>query len=366
MDPRTFEWPPYKRARNISNFVDPWIPPTPDFLPAHAVWPKVADNVDEAPNEPISSSPRKKLSEALRKVFKLKRNATDSPRQNIHDPDVESHHHRERSDIWALSFEDVPESRWRAYGLYRWPTVNGIEVHNSAGENSTPSPTPYRQLQLGEEVDYDALMRNLCSPGGMTLYPERWIRGLKHPSLPPEPADWRLPGRGQPLPFPWECQLNRNLKRSVSGTAPLFWNIQRRDQVMWGGPENICIPISNSEIAEPATYPLITHMFISAVACADAGFPWKFLIINPRGIKVLDVIDAIHENFHQMVWPHEFTSWNEDRRTRAEFEYKLRGGELNAMDGLRRIDYLCGQTCFRGLEYNPDRTGWILYVGPHW
>ncbi|KAJ7828743.1 hypothetical protein B0H14DRAFT_2366954, partial [Mycena olivaceomarginata] len=167
-----------------------------------------------------------------------------------------------------------------------------------------------------------------------------------------------------PLPFPWECHLNRYLKRAASGSAPLHWNIRTR-AFLYGGPNDITIPLLSTDLAEPATFPLITHMYISAVACTNIDFPWKFMVVNAAGIRVRDVLDAIIDNFQCYVFRGEYERWPEARQKRAELEWRLRGGEAKR-DGLRRLDYLCGQHCFRGLEPNPDRTGWTLYVGSDW
>ncbi|KAJ7152353.1 hypothetical protein C8R46DRAFT_1228593 [Mycena filopes] len=260
----------------------------------------------------------------------------------------------------AVKVDEPPLSEWQAFGVYSRPTVNGVEVHNTF----TPSPTPYRVFEL-DQVDPEEIFRSLLSPGG-NIHPELWIRGLEHPSLPPPPTGWPLPRPGEPLPFPWECELNPFLIRTDCGPAPIYWNVRSGEfAILYGGPLDISIPLSGADLAQPATRPLVTHMYISGLALAESGFPWKFMVVNPAGIRVRDLLMAIHENFQHFVFRAEYESWTPERQRHAELEWAMRGGDKRR-DGLRRVDYLCGQLCFRGLSWNLDRTGWVLHVGPEW
>jgi hypothetical protein len=149
----------------------------------------------------------------------------------------------------------------------------------------------------------------------------------------------------------------------------VYWNISwgtSSHTSLYGGSNGVSIPLSAAALAEPATFPLLTHMYISAVACTDAGFPWKFMVMNPAGILVRDVYNAITDNFRRHVFLAEYENWSSERQQRATLEWRLRWGQQEPQDGLRRMDYLGGQLFFRGLEYNPDRTGWILYMGSKW
>ncbi|KAJ7189460.1 hypothetical protein GGX14DRAFT_383227 [Mycena pura] len=257
------------------------------------------------------------------------------------------------------STKQLPLSEWRAFGAYSRPTVNGVDVHNTF----TPSPTPYRELDP-DEVDVEEVFRSLRSPSGAT-HPERWVRGIKHPALPQNP-NWHVPGPNEPLPFPWECQLNPFLQASVTGPAPVYWNILKsRGMVLFGGPLDVSIPLAPQDLAQPATFPLVTHMYISGLGLAAARFPWKFCVVNAAGVRVRDVFDAILINFFELVFPAEVAQWAPERLARAKLEFQLRGGDV-ATDGLRRMDCLGGQLYFRGLAPNPDRTGWLLFVGPEW
>ncbi|KAJ6493440.1 hypothetical protein C8R45DRAFT_187581 [Mycena sanguinolenta] len=346
MDPRTTTWPAYKWPRDIDNFNEPWVP-SPDSFSWNVGLPQV-QVVAHQPTPPGPERTKRNIFSTLR-LFKAR---------GAHDESKRSPAPSAAYDI--PKSEEIPVSKWRAFAAYSRPVVNGVHVHNTF----TPSPTPYRTIDL-DDVDPQEIFNGLCSPGG-TEHPELWVRGLQHPSLPPRPTEWSIPRPGEPLPFPWECHLNRYLKRAVTGSAPLYWNLRAGNRaILYGGPNDVTIPLTVTDLAEPATHPLVTHMYISAVACTDAGFPWKFLIVNLNGIRVRDVVNAIVDNFHCFVFRSEYDNWGKARQRRAELEWSLRGGP-STDDGLRRLDYLCGQTCFRGLEYNPDRTGWILYMGSEW
>ncbi|KAJ7654862.1 hypothetical protein B0H17DRAFT_1099381 [Mycena rosella] len=216
----------------------------------------------------------------------------------------------------------VSLSEWRAFGAHSRPTVNGIIVHNTF----TPSPTPY--------LDVEEVFASLRSPSA--------------------------------APFPWECQINPFLAYTVCGPAPVYWNIRSGAlAILQGGPINVTIPLTAADVAQPATYPLLTHMYVSGLALSDSRFPWKFMVANPNGIRVRDVFAAILDNFQQLVFLTEYEKWGAERQRRAQLEWALRGG-AKTQDGLRRMDYLCGQLFFRGLAPNPDRTGWVLFVGGEW
>ncbi|KAJ7263648.1 hypothetical protein B0H12DRAFT_1180676 [Mycena haematopus] len=356
MDPRTTTWPDYKWPRDIDNFDEPWVPsPDSDSFGCTVPLPQVQVQVPPPHDDHEHETIRRKLRAVFRvlRIFKPRR--ADGGPVCVPAPEV-------AYDTTPRKSEELPVSKWRAFGSYSRPIVNGVHVHNTF----TPSPTPYRTLDLAS-VDPLEIFNSLRSPRG-TSHPERWVRGLQHPSLPPPPSPttWSLPLPGAPLPFPWECTLNRYLKRAVSGSAPLYWNLRAGTHaILYGGPKDVSIPLAPTDLAEPATHPLVTHMYISAVACTDAGFPWKFLVVNPKGIRVSDVFGAIVDNFQCYVFRTEYERWGAARQKRAELEWSLRGGP-ETRDGLRRLDYLCGQLCFRGLEYNPDRTGWILYMGSEW
>ncbi|KAJ3531106.1 hypothetical protein NMY22_g8292 [Coprinellus aureogranulatus] len=110
-------------------------------------------------------------------------------------------------------------------------------------------------------------------------------------------------------------------------------------------------------------------MYVNALSDdISPKFAWPFMVINPHGIKIRDVINFVHANFQEYVREREYYSWTATRRKEAararilrcsprEHPWKWQEGELDTEDDIRRIDYLGEKTLFRGLAPNPDGTG---------
>ncbi|KAF7350575.1 MYND-type domain-containing protein [Mycena sanguinolenta] len=344
MDPRTTSWPAYKWPRDIDNFNEPWVP-SPDSFSWNVGLPQVQVVVHES-TPPSPERSRRNIFNILR-LLKSRR-GHDEPK----------HSFAPNATYDVPKGGEIPVSKWRAFAAYSRPVINGVHVHNTFIPHHivhlTWRTSIHKRYSTASAAPVAQSTRSFGS-AALNTHPFLHVR-----------RSGPFPRANEPLPFPWECQLNRYLKRAVTGSAPLYWNLRAGDRaILYGGPNDVTIPLTVTDLAEPATYPLVTHMYISAVACTDAGFPWKFLIVNSNGIRVRDVVNAIVDNFHCFVFRSEYDNWGKARQRRAELEWNLRGGP-STDDGLRRLDYLCGQTCFRGLEYNPDRTGWILYMGSEW
>lgn len=109
-------------------------------------------------------------------------------------------------------------------------------------------------------------------------------------------------------------------------------------------------------------------MYIVGVADEPAAnFPWPFMITNPKGITLSNVIDAIYDNLQEFVSTEELSSWPKWKQrhalgaytARVKSQYRTKVGL-----GLRRIDYLGQRNYFRGLEPSPNKDGWLMFVGP--
>jgi hypothetical protein len=232
----------------------------------------------------------------------------------------------------------------------------------------------------------EEVFRSLTSPTGVP-HPERWKLGITHPSLPPRPTRWSTPDPTKPLPFPWEVQLNPLLEHILFGVPRLNWDIKDdisaaqlaltplEDGIREVGiRESTCL-LSEPDFAQPATYPFLTHMYVNALADDILPkFAWPFMVLNPHGIKIRDIINSIYFNFQEYVREREFYGWTVARRREAarthrkrcdpqEHPFKATAGEVDVDDDMRRIDYLGIRTLFRGLAPNPDMTGWVLYLG---
>ncbi|KAF9037079.1 hypothetical protein BJ165DRAFT_1309077, partial [Panaeolus papilionaceus] len=265
--------------------------------------------------------------------------------------------------------DKVQPHEWKQYGYWAKPHLNRVFVDNEA---TTPKPISTPALHT--------LLTSLRTEN--TAHPQNWVPGTVHPSLPSKPTRWKRPTPGAPLPFPWEVQLNPLLKHHLWGESPLKWYIARDpDDVEYalahggtaGRMESPCQP---SDLAQPATYPFLTHMHINAVAGDTApSFPWAFTIANEKGIKVGDVLNGIFKAFTTPVNPDERSSWPMGRQRAAHYAWvsrieALRGdyeqwglqvpGELMHM---LRCDAMGGVMWFRGIEPSVNGGGWMITLG---
>ncbi|KAG6907616.1 hypothetical protein DXG01_008193 [Tephrocybe rancida] len=241
----------------------------------------------------------------------------------------------------AQETDEVPLRDWKAWGYYASPSAQ----------------PPSRNT---EEV-----FQSLMDDSG-NFFPERWIRGLQHPALPPRPQRWKDPPRGAPLPFPWQCQLNPLLQHFTFGRPPLAWDISDEpNRCYLGRTTGAVIPASDADKAQPATYPFVTHMYINALG--DDPYPeyfWPFYVVNEYGITVGDVLHKIYENFQQHTSVQEYESWGNllNRKQTSDVAFHMRHGHARKQQA-RRIDILGTQSQFRGLEPHPNREGWTMFVG---
>ncbi|KAJ2912962.1 hypothetical protein MD484_g7463, partial [Candolleomyces efflorescens] len=280
------------------------------------------------------------------------------------------------SSVGRKSSTKVQPHEWKEWGYWARPLVSGFYAHNSS------SPTDYPLQHIDDsDMTVEEVLRSLTSPDG-TQHPERWKLGMTHPSLPPRPTRWSPPNPTRPLPFPWEVQLNPLLGHVLFGTPRLEWDIKeditaaslatipRED-----GTHEAALLLSDPDLAQPATYPFLTHMYVNALAeDSSPQFAWPFMVLNPHGIKIRDIINSVHDNFQECVREREYYGWTMARRREAarahrkrcdpqEHPHKAMAGDLEVNDDMRRIDYLGNRTVFRGLAPNPDMTGWVLYLG---
>ncbi|KAF9532231.1 hypothetical protein CPB83DRAFT_807418 [Crepidotus variabilis] len=255
----------------------------------------------------------------------------------------------------------VNPNEWKAYGYWALPLINGVECPNSPfiSEESISSP------------DLEQMITSLRDSNGRQ-HKDKWKPGVRHPALPPRPARWKRPQVGQPLPFPWEVQVNPMLQHHIWGPAPLSWCLCAKPQNMvFHGRATNGVPVNNADFAQPATYPFLTHMHFNAVAGDSApAFPWPFTVVNERGIKVRDVLEEIWRIFQARVAEEEHLSWPPLRREMAAWALEKRCQVLSEpgrpyRDFLRRCDSFGGIMFFRGIEPTADGCGWMISFGNH-
>ncbi|KAH8830719.1 hypothetical protein DL96DRAFT_1786160 [Flagelloscypha sp. PMI_526] len=250
------------------------------------------------------------------------------------------------------------------YAYWTHPELNRVKVDNRNWMDLHNTPS-----------EAECAFWALRSPGG-DPHPEIWPSGLVHTGIPRRPVQWQGPvSPNEPLPFPWECQLNPFLQHRPYGRSAVAWQLNLDCQVLYYGDPDVSIPLSDRDLQQPATIPLLTHMFVKAVADDNESkrFPWPFMIKNTEGgfgITVRDVFDTIHRNFNsEYVFASEWESWSYNQKRRARAGYQARIDDLRESrrieepDSLLRVDYLGPYAQFRGLQPSPDGEGWLLCIG---
>ncbi|KAI9062019.1 hypothetical protein FKP32DRAFT_1574749 [Trametes sanguinea] len=272
---------------------------------------------------------------------------------------------------------EVTPADWRAYGYWARPfLINfGLSVNNA-----TPAENP---RELGP-AEVDAMLASLRDQGGES-HPENWVPRVRHPCLPPRPDLWRTPQQS-PEPLPDEIQLNPWLVHRRTGPPPLHFDLRLRaaDVLLNGAPYDTGFelwPGMRSDFycegpngSQPATYPGVPRLRVVGILDdPQLEFAWPFTIL-PRheALPVLmrDVLDALIANFEERMTQAEVRLLSPERRSMVFRAYTRRttllvaGVACPADDGLRRVDYLGDNVCFRGLEPAPDGQGFLLCLGP--
>ena len=127
------------------------------------------------------------------------------------------------------------------------------------------------------DVDADEVFRSLRGDSG-SPHPENWVPGLSHPSLPPKPAHWGTPDISELSPTPpWECQLNPFLEHARTGLPILYFDVRLGEEsIIFETGDVRHVPVSNSNLYQPATYPFVTEVrFRFSVAAS-------LMILNER------------------------------------------------------------------------------------
>ncbi|KAI0823477.1 hypothetical protein BC628DRAFT_1449855 [Trametes gibbosa] len=268
---------------------------------------------------------------------------------------------------------EVAPAEWRAYGYWARPYINlpwGFRVNNA-----TPPDTP-RELSPAE---VDAMLAGLREPGGQT-FPENWVPRVAHFSLPPRPALWPTPPQTFD-PLPGELQLNPWLTHRPTGPSPLHFDLRlRAEDVQLNAPDTrystrrADFRVFGPNGAQPATYPGVPRLRICALAAdAQAVFWWPFTVLahhEALPVQMRDVLDALVANFEERMSLEEFNLLSDERARMLHRAYLRRtalvvgGRPCPKDDGLRRVDYLGDNICFRGLEPLPGGEGFMMFVGP--
>ncbi|KAI0659955.1 hypothetical protein C8Q70DRAFT_1065445 [Cubamyces menziesii] len=278
------------------------------------------------------------------------------------------------------SRRELTPAEWRAYGYWARPTLGPpwtMTVHNA-----TPPEHP-RELSPAE---VDAVFASLREPGAGEIFPEHWVARAQHPSLPPRPDLWPTP-RQQFDPLPGDVQLNPWLRHHVAGPPALHFDLRFRaeDALLNRPPQDFddgrrlagpraAFDVDGPNGAQAATYPGVPRLQIRVLAGdPQPEFWWPVTVLahhEALPVLVRDVLDALVANFEERMSADEVRLLSEERRLMVYRAYTRRtnlvvgGRPCPKDDGLRRVDYLGDNVCFRGLEPAPDGQGFVLFMGP--
>ncbi|KDR70796.1 hypothetical protein GALMADRAFT_229828 [Galerina marginata CBS 339.88] len=261
----------------------------------------------------------------------------------------------------------VEPHEWKEYAYWSRPILNDVMVINSPVKSEKSVSASILRERL----------KNTLGPND-SPHPETWVIGTKHPALPPRPLRWKDPVPSEPLPFPWEVQLNPLLQHHLWGPSPLTWCLSHHpfaSSTVSLGAAHSRPPCTGPDFAQPATWPFLTHMHFNAVAGDTAPtFPWPFTVENPRGIQFGDILIRIFEHFQKLVTDDERMSWPQLRQEAAWRAHHERCRMQEAFnqpmqvpwqDDMRRCDALGGVMWFRGIEPTLDGGGWMITFGTH-
>ncbi|KAH7920761.1 hypothetical protein BV22DRAFT_778543 [Leucogyrophana mollusca] len=137
----------------------------------------------------------------------------------------------------------------------------------------------------------------------------------------------------------------------------------------WIGPGQ-SVAISVDELREPATYPSITSLRITH----DAIPNWPIDLEEngdayaaPVPITLGDILYSIHASLHRQITHQDWAQLSLSEETAIARAYTRRcrsvpsAAQLEASQGVKRVDYLLDKHFFRGLVRAPDEDGFY-----HW
>ncbi|KIJ59986.1 hypothetical protein HYDPIDRAFT_117900 [Hydnomerulius pinastri MD-312] len=145
----------------------------------------------------------------------------------------------------------------------------------------------------------------------------------------------------------------------------------------WIGPGQSAV-ISPDELREPATYPSITRMRITHDAIPDWPVDLEYqhdaytVHTTPLPITLGDVLYMIHSSLHRQITHQDWARLSLSEETAIARAYTRRcrsvpsAAQVEASQGVKRVDYLLEKHIFRGLIRTHDEDGfyqWRLITG---
>lgn len=240
-------------------------------------------------------------------------------------------------------------------------------------EIAAPPLLPCSPLEEGELYD---LMGLLAARDG-EQHRERWVPRTEHRTLPPFPNVWRHPPLSVSPPLS-QVQLNPFLVHRKTGRPAMLVDIRLNEDGLLLGEQAGLLPsircpvpfcIEGPNGAQPATYPGLTSMNITAIADDALGqFPWPFVVSQHHPslpVTMEDFLYSLLFNFRAFLKHTEIDNIPDGRRAMINQAYfrRLQCTGMPNNDGLRRSDYFGDRYQFRGLEPAPDGRGYIMFFG---
>jgi hypothetical protein len=115
--------------------------------------------------------------------------------------------------------------------------------------------------------------------------------------------------------------------------------------------------IATSRLSQYATTPPVSYL---AVTCEVFPFPWRIEAQNPRGVTILDLLEAIYRVAHGGVRQYEWDGLSDKQQDRIAFIFEERWqGSRDPWrvraGGVSRADCLLHSTSFAGLSMSCEK-----------
>ncbi|KAG8217036.1 hypothetical protein J3R82DRAFT_7352 [Butyriboletus roseoflavus] len=280
--------------------------------------------------------------------------------------------------LTPLAFEPTP---YLGYGTYtqRSPFIPPASLYPSS---PFPPASPRLRPATPQGVRFDEPYWNP---------PSRARRPSWHGGMPPSPflSTPPSPGNTRRRSFgggyrPWESATpwsgaspHFQIHPLLNGEAPrmeFYFDLASPSftPLLWAGHGQSAL-ISGDDLREPATYPSIPQMRISHDAIPqwpiDLAFHYDGYTAptTSSSITLGDVLYMIHSSLHRQITHQDWAQLSASEETAITRAYTRRyrsvpsSAQVEASQGVKRIDYMLDRHVFRGLIRTHDEDG--LY---HW
>lgn len=255
------------------------------------------------------------------------------------------------------------------------PSVD--EGYSTSPEASTSSRRPSNASRAPQAQPMKGILKHVETPivhiahiqtDGYTSSPEKNVTSRYVPSrgqrsrLPSQPPPVSPPSITPPVSLHWSLlPYDHHVSKSrlvFDARIPI-----RNISFLNTWPPR---PLTTVEREKPAANPPLTEMVI----CCKAAPEWPVNISRPTGIRCIDVWEAIRETFDLVVTSAERNKWaSRVQSGQPAFRERCRITHAPQTESMRRVDLLCGNVMFFGLEWTPPNEkypegSWLMRMGP--